>query len=412
MAASDTNTLVPQSDRPVPAFMAEPLNHLAFTLRSGELILVIALMFVCYAIVILRAHELSARSVITAVGVLTVLVMVAPPLFSTDLFSYQAYAKMFAIYGTNPYVNGPYTISLDPLFPYIGAKWIYTPSVYGPLFTLLSAGLAHASISLAEHTYKAAAAISSLGICWLIWRCARLRDINPVPGLALFGLNPLVVLYAVGGGHNDLEMLLLTTAGVYAVLRRRDTTAGSLIALGAGIKLTGLLVAPFAFAAEAPPAPPRRRRALLVGVVVTGAALAAIGFLCFGSGLLHMPGTLESVQNENPWGSLPGVLSAVIGGSASHIVGIAFGLICIALAIWLLRLVWLGRLDWIEAAAWTTVALLVTASSVLPWYGAWLLPLVALSRDHRLWKAALVLTSVMGLLTIAGYVPGGAFFGI
>ncbi len=47
---------------------------------------------------------------------------------------------MFAHYHANPYLWGPQVIGGDyPLTWYIGAKWIGTPSVYGPLFTFLSA---------------------------------------------------------------------------------------------------------------------------------------------------------------------------------------------------------------------------------------------------------------------------------
>ena len=42
--------------------------------------------------------------------------------------------------------------------------------------------------------------------------------------------------------------------------------------------------------------------------------------------------------------------------------------------LWLLLRVWQGRMDWIEGAAWATVAILVTAWTMLPWYVAWLLP--------------------------------------
>jgi hypothetical protein len=54
--------------------------------------------------------------------------------------------------------------------------------------------------------------------------------------------------------------------------------------------------------------------------------------------------------------------------------------------------------------------MLLTASSVLPWYVAWLLPLVALCTDRRLWKISLVLTGVMLFTTMLGYIPHGASF--
>ena len=63
--------------------------------------------------------------------------------------------------------------------------------------------------------------------------------------------------------------------------------------------------------------------------------------------------------------------------------------------VWLVRRVWRGEMDWIDGAGWTAVALLITASSMLPWYVAWLMPLAALCTDRRLWRASLVMTGVV-----------------
>jgi hypothetical protein len=57
--------------------------------------------------------------------------------------------------------------------------------------------------------------------------------------------------------------------------------------------------------------------------------------------------------------------------------------------------------------------MLVTASSILPWYVCWLLPPVALCTDRRLWKASLVLSGVILFTTMLGYVPFGvSLFGM
>ena len=111
------------------------------------------------------------------------------------------------MYGFNPYLAGPHAIAGDPLYHYIGAKWIGTPTVYGPVFTGLSYLLAPLSIPASVFAYKAIAAISSLAIVALVWNGARLRGVDPVRAAALVGLNPLIVVYGVGGGHNDLLML-------------------------------------------------------------------------------------------------------------------------------------------------------------------------------------------------------------
>ena len=151
-------------------------------------------------------------------------VLLGPPLFSTDIFSYQAYARMFAHLPHEPVPpRAERDLSCDPLYHYIGAKWINTPSVYGPLFTFISGDLRSRRRSpSASFAFKLIAALASAGTMYFDLAGAKLRGLNPVRGIALFGLNPLVTLYGVGGGHNDLLMLLLTTAGVYAVLSRRE----------------------------------------------------------------------------------------------------------------------------------------------------------------------------------------------
>jgi hypothetical protein len=53
------------------------------------------------------------------------------------------------------------------------------------------------------------------------------------------------------------------------------------------------------------------------------------------------------------------------------------------------------------------VALLITASSLLPWYVAWLLPLAALASDRRLWRVAIVMTGVILAIQLIGYIPHG-----
>ena len=154
------------------------------------------------------------------IAALHAFVLLAPPLVSTDIFSYQAYARMGSLFGTNPYLSGPHAIGIgDPVFPYIGAKWSYIPSVYGPVFTAFSYLLAPLSIAASVLAYKSIAAVASLGIVALVWNAARLRGVNPVRAAALVGLNPLLVIYGVGGGHNDLLMLLAMVAAVYAILR-------------------------------------------------------------------------------------------------------------------------------------------------------------------------------------------------
>jgi alpha-1,6-mannosyltransferase len=410
VAASQTDTLMPQN-MPLVAlgWVTGPLRFISFHLATGETMAALTVMFGCYALAARYSKLISPRAAITAIVTLIVIVLIAPPLFSTDVFSYEAYARMFTIDGVNPYLHGPWSISLAPVYQLVGAKWYGTPSAYGPLFTALSGPLAHTSIAVSTYVFKLTAAIGCLATLAIMWRGARLRGVDPVRGALLFGLNPLVVVYGVGGGHNDLVMLLPMMAGVYAVLRHQDRKAGALFVVATAIKLTGGLVAPFAYLAPEMRSGDGRRRALLIGAGATTVAVLALSFGFFGTGPLHLPAILSRIQSQGDWHSIPGFISTAmllpsVGQVASSVLSVTF----VACSGWLLRRVWRGEIDWIEAAAWSTVAILVCAGSLLSWYVAWLFPLVALCDNPRLVRVSLWLTGVILLITILGYFPNGS----
>src|ERR1700683_5156367 len=289
VAAAGTESFLPESVRPVPKSLAGAFGSTGIDIHVVGVLLVLSAMFACYAVAVRTADQLSARTVLLAIVGLNAVVLLAPPLLSTDVFSYQIYARMGTLYGTNPYLHGPHAIALDPLYPYIGSKWVSTPTTYGPLFTALSYLLTPVSIAAAALTYKAIAVASSLGCVALIWRGARLRGVDPVRAAALFGLNPLVVMYGVGGGHNDLLMLFLVVAGVVATLEFRERTGAGLIVLGAAIKLTGALLLPFAVARSWAQNEGRRRFDSLAGAALATVAAAGFSLALFGTGILQLP---------------------------------------------------------------------------------------------------------------------------
>lgn len=408
LSAAHSAPLRPESIRlGLPSYLGGAFYALGLNLHLGGVILALVVMFGAYVVVVGCADRLSARSVLMAIAVLDALVLLGPPLVSTDVFSYQAYARMGSLYGINPYTHGPYAIFNDPVFQYIGAKWSSIPSAYGPVFTVLTYVLASLSIAASVFTYKAVAATAAIGLVALIWRCAQLRGTNPVRAAALVGLNPLLVVYAIGGGHNDLLMLLALVGSLYAILRSHERVGGMLAVLAAGIKLTAGVVLPFALVAHGA-GRGRSRRDLTIGAGLTIVALAIVSLEVFGAGSLQMLGTINKSQSEGGWQSLPGFMATrlhlvTLGHITGYVLAAAFVIVCA----WLLRRVWRGQTDWLDGSAWAMLAMLVASSTLLPWYVAWLLPLAALGHDRRLVRWAVILTGAMQLVQIFGYVPHG-----
>ncbi len=409
IAAAGTDNLLPESTRPVPGWLAGPFGGTRVDIGVVGLLLVLIAMFASYAVSVRAADRLSGRTVLMAIAALHALVLLGPPLLSTDVFSYQIYGRMGALYGANPYLHGPQAIALDPLYPFIGAKWISTPTAYGPLFTGISYLLAPISIAASAIAYKAIAAVASLATVALIWKAARLRGVDPVRAAALFGLNPLIVVYGVGGGHNDLLMLALLVGGVLAALQYRERASGGLIVIAIAVKLTAALLLPFALARGFAQRTDRRRFDVLAGAGIAAAAVAGLAFAIFGTGPLHLPSTIETIQNEGDWHSIPGFISTRLGlGAVGHATGLVLAAVFVLAFCVLLRRVMRGELDWLHGAGWATAVMLLTTSSLLPWYIAWLVPFAALATDRRLWKTAIVLTGVIQAIQLLGYLPHGS----
>lgn len=431
-AATRTAALQPQTARPAQSWLTGPLRYLGFQMPIVLAILLVVAMFGAYLLAIRHARHLSTRAVLCAVLAFNVIVLLGPPLFSTDLFSYQAYARMFTAYHTNPYTHGPSTIMLNSVYPFIDSAWINTPSVYGPLFTLASGALAGASVPLSEIAFRLIAVGCSLAIALLLWRAAKLRDVNPRTAVAIYGLNPLVTLFAVGGAHNDLLMLLLAMLGIYAMLRSRDALSGVAIVAAAAIKITGGVLLPFALAARCTGSEPERgaagsasarglgagargtairllqeRRRLLAGAILTAIVVGVPSVLVFGSGLVKMISTLQNVQGRGHMQSVPGALLGIFNQDETHGIALALGVLLVAFWIWLLRRVWQQRMDWLDGAGWATVGLLLSAGDLLPWYVCWLIPIVALSHQRRLWHAAVWMTGIGVVMGVASFIPSG-----
>jgi Glycosyltransferase family 87 len=403
LSAAQTNDLVPQSVRPMPGWLAGVFANTGAPLGHAALIALFTTMFASYVLAVRGAAELSPRVVLVSIAGLAALFLLAPVVLSTDVFSYQAYGRMGTMYGTNPYLYGPSTIRLDPLYSFIGEKWVTTPTAYGPLFTALSYAIAHLDISASVAAYKSLATVAFLATIGLVWNAARLRGLDPVRAALIVGLNPLTVVWGLGGGHNDLLMLAPLAAGIYVLLQNRRFTGGVMIAVATAIKLTAGVLLPFALVR---PQVQLQRRRLLLGAAVASAVVAALGFAMFGTGQLHLLATLRLNQTMGSAQSIPGFISTELGlGGVGRLVGMLLGVVFAGVTVWLLVLVHQGRLDWIAGAGWATVAMLITASSLLPWYIAWLTPLAALSGDPRLRRWTLTMTGVMLAINMIGWVP-------
>jgi hypothetical protein len=395
-AASYPSILVPARAGGLPRWLRGPLSGLGGDLQNttiGWWVIVVLSCYVALTLALIAVPQsLPLKPALAIVVGLHVLAALAPPLWSTDVFGYLDFARMGALHGLNPYTHDSATVVGDPIF-----RWVLLParvfgdfnaypSPYGPLFTLGTYGLVPLGIPLGIWTLKLATAAASLGCIALVVRIARRMDRLPAPAVLLVGANPALLLWAVGGAHNDLWMVLLTLVGIDLALAGRER-AGAIAATAAvGIKASAALPLAFLVAGA------RDRGRALKAAVGTLAVTVLVALAVFGTHAISFLDVLGTQQNLDSFASVPAQLGTWFGwtGSPSGVRAVA-GILLALVACWQLARAWRGA-DWIEAAGWTTLALTVLSSWMLIWYVVWLLPLAALSRSRWLWAGATGIT--------------------
>jgi hypothetical protein len=396
VAAARASILSPPRTIPFQSWRAWPLEGLLGGWHANRtdlkifLLIAVAVMAAGYLIALADARRLPTRWVVGAIVAAHAIVLLAPPLLLTDVFNYLNYARVGVIHHLNPYVHPPRAARHDSIYRY--ATWHYQATPYGPLFTLATYPLARLGLPTGVWILKVTTTLASLGCVGLVAACARRLDRSPATCALALGLNPLLIIYGVGGIHNDYLMMVLLLAGLLLLLQRR-AVAGGAAAIGAiGVKLAAAPMALFVLLSGRP------RLRVLLGAVGAASALLALFAIVFGT---RAPGLTDQANTITNF-SVPDTLAQVLGVRATHrctghfypclnttvstIVTVAF----VAAMLWLAWRAFRGA-DPIACAGWAGVALILTLASVMPWYILWVLPFAALSRSRPLQVTTAVL---------------------
>ncbi len=304
------STLVPGSAIAFPHWMSGPLHGLfggltnhAKTLDLGFTIVMLA-MLVAYGIVLASVRTLSMRTLWICLVVLLVIMLMGPPLQLTDVFNYLGYARLGGLHHLNPYTHVIGAISYDPVSRL--ASWHNLTSPYGELFTALTYPLSYLPLAVAYWILKVVTVVAALAFVWVVTFCARQMGRDPRFALAFVALNPVFVIYAVGGFHNDFLLLLPSMAAVAFVLTRRDRAAGAVLMLAVGVKFTAIVLLPFLLVATRAD---RRWLRVLTGAVLAAIPLVAGSIALFGSSLPNLSDQSTLLTDF----SIPQVVGLVIG---------------------------------------------------------------------------------------------------
>lgn len=138
-------------------------------------------------------------------------------MLSFDIFNYTTTSKVLYLYKENPYITMPIEFSNDEFLQYTRAA--NKVALYGPLWILIT-GIPYIfnSISFLSSllVMKVVVAVCYLGIGYLIWRFTK-----NMYSVALFLLNPLVIIETLISSHNDSVMMLLVLGSYFLLSKRK-----------------------------------------------------------------------------------------------------------------------------------------------------------------------------------------------
>jgi alpha-1,6-mannosyltransferase len=384
-------------------------------------------------------RELQVTLIIWAIPL-----VLAPPLFSRDIYSYLAQGAMVNAH-MNVYASGPDQLggTSNQMVANIAPMWRGSPAPYGPVFLKLAGMLEPAGLLGMRLLALAGVALMIVLLPVLAKRCG----CDPAAALWLGGLNPLVLQHLIGGAHNDAVMLGLLGAGLLAALSgsRHGNLSGSgrgilsggsrgsqpvsgakwytvgwPVAAATLVTLAALVKAPAALGLVAVGSLWSSRltgrwrsvRAALATTAVAAVVTAAVTALAgTGYGWISALGTPVTPYNWAPiaaLGRLTGRLLVDAGSSLAPLVAPMWRLVGLAATAVVAALAWRhrARLGAVYALGVSLAAAAVLAPAIRPWYLLWGLFLIAAAAPPgrtRRWTAA-----VSGILALVVLPSGSA----
>jgi hypothetical protein len=394
-ASSGPTVLVPRSVRVFPNWEAGPLHLITSRPLNDRWTLdvifsfVMVAMLIAYGVAMAAIRSLTMRSIVIVVVVLHVILLLSPPLQLSDIFNYLGYARLGALHHISPYTHGISSEHFDPIFQF--ASWDNLKSPYGELFTAVSYPLAFLPLPIAFWVIKVVVVLMSLGFLSLVWWCAVKLDRDPRFVVGFVALNPIYLIYAVAGFHNDFLMLVASMAAIAFVLSGRDRSAGAALVVAVAVKFTAILLGPFLLVAVGTR---RRSKQLVIGGVIAAIPLVVLSVILFGTSLPNLQ-QQSSLITELSISNLVGLVLH-LGGATSTVLDLG-DLFVVAVVLYF----FLRRRDWLVGAGWSTLALLVSLAWLVPWYIVWVLPLAALGSSPWLRR----MTAVMTVFLVLSFAP-------
>lgn len=226
-------------------------QHIGYFNRplSTVLFIIITLFLFVFYLLFLRLTSLkkiNEKELLTVIYVSTIILVFSYNAFSYDLFNYIFDAKIVTYYHQNPYLHKALDFPLDPMLSFM--RWTHRVYPYGIVWLLLTVPLSFIGFQYFLLTFFLFKILMASGFLISVYFLNKiLKKVLPnhsVVGLALFSLNPLVLIESLVSAHNDIVMIAFFLVALYFFLARRIMKSIFWFIISIGIKFGTLFFTP------------------------------------------------------------------------------------------------------------------------------------------------------------------------
>lgn len=230
-------------------------QHIGFYERSlsvGIFSAIIISLFALYLLTLkwVRQGLLNKKEIWMLVAIVTAALLFSYPAFSYDMYNYMFTAKTVLVYHKSPYNVIPLQFAaVDPYLSFM--RWTHLPSAYTPLWILLTLPTYVLGFGLFLPVLWNIKILVSLWYLIAIWGIGEVlalsKEKQPQLGMAIFALNPLIIIESLVSAHNDIVMMALAMAAWALFLQRKTWRSWVVLSLSVALKLMTILLVPVFF---------------------------------------------------------------------------------------------------------------------------------------------------------------------
>ena len=206
-----------------------PLQHLVYFDRPLSAKIYVSLLFIMFALytAILQYCKTSKSAIFPWKFFLIIILILtlAYPMLSYDVFNYMFHSKILWFYHQNPHLHAPLEYTGDLWLRFM--RWVHTSSAYGPVFTAIESPAYLLGIGKFVPVLYLMKLTMSAFFVWCVYLIGKLTramgftQANSTYAQLLLAFNPFIIMEVVVNGHNDAVMIALFLLSLYYSLKSK-----------------------------------------------------------------------------------------------------------------------------------------------------------------------------------------------